>query len=273
MTDWFNDYSNGKLTFKIQMGKSWIRTPKNSSYYDVGEGVNQNSDGQTISQITQQLIDLTSSQFEYANADVVQFLFSEGHKNSEDELGWVVSQASKAGKLDVVQFLLSEGRQIRNQDRFEAVEAAAGRGYPAIVQFLLSAVAEIDSNCFRRFVDIAISSRHIEVLYLLLQRWGSNNLDSHMRGQALLLASNQGHADAVELLLQAPIFPSTRDSALTRAHGLTEGEDRSRIISMLEMARLQTQGNQLIWKGLTQISSKEVKEDPDPEKERWNLMR
>ena len=81
MASWFNSYSNGKLRIEFQTGERWNRALKTTDYYDVGEGINVNIEGESTREIIQEFVNLTKSNFEYSQSDAVIFLYPENTPN------------------------------------------------------------------------------------------------------------------------------------------------------------------------------------------------
>ena len=77
LANWFDAYSNGKLKIRYETSEKWYRAPKNSDYYDVGEGVNSNREGVKTGDLIQSFVNLTQADFNYTTADTVLFVYPE----------------------------------------------------------------------------------------------------------------------------------------------------------------------------------------------------
>ena len=77
IVDWFETFSNGKLSVKIETQDRWYRALKSSDYYDVGEGVDLNKEGKSTGSLIQEYVDLSKSEFNFSDADAVLFVYPE----------------------------------------------------------------------------------------------------------------------------------------------------------------------------------------------------
>lgn len=123
--------------------------------------------------------------------------------------GTALSAAASRGRLEVVRFLLKKQADVNvvGGSYGNALQAAAWVGSSAIVEALLGAGADInargDGDCTA--LQIAAFAGHANVIRSLLDLGGKFNIDAPggKYGCALKAADDQGHFEAVTILLRA----------------------------------------------------------------------
>jgi ankyrin repeat protein len=159
---------------------------------------------------------------------VVKLLLHKGAQiNQTSQLhGTALSAAASRGRVEVVRFLLQKEVKVNvvGGPYGNALQAAAWIGSSATVEALLGAGAGLnargDGDCTA--LQIAAFAGHANVIRSLLNLGGTFNIDAPggKYGSALKAADDQGHFEAVAVLLKAgaavtpksPAEPATSDS-------------------------------------------------------------
>jgi GTPase KRas protein len=130
--------------------------------------------------------------------------------------GTALSAAASRGRVEIVRFLLKKEAKVNvvGGPYGNALQAAAWVGSAPIVEALLGAGADInargDGDCTA--LQIAAFAGHANVIRTLLDLGGAFNIDAPggKYGCALRAADDQGHFEAVTLLLKAGATPTLR---------------------------------------------------------------
>jgi GTPase SAR1 family protein len=128
--------------------------------------------------------------------------------------GTALSAAASRARVEIVRFLLKKEANVNmvGGPYGNALQAGAWVGSSAIVEALLGAGADInargDGDCTA--LQIAAFAGHANVIRSLLKLGGTFNIDAPggRYGSALRAADDQGHFEAVTILLKAGAMPS-----------------------------------------------------------------
>jgi len=133
--------------------------------------------------------------------------------------------AAGFGAVDAAEFLLSKGAKVdahvdeNGTHSGTPLIAAAQGGYPKMVELLISHGADVNATFSRNFTAIseALKYGHMDAVQALL------NHGAKLTTSSLFSAADQGHADAVRLMLTLPVDAITANDALRAA--IAGGED------------------------------------------------
>ena len=139
------------------------------------------------------------------HANIVQLLLDKGADiNAKGgDHGSALQAASSSGELDVVQLLLANGADVNGPggEDVNALQAAVIGGHPNVIQLLLDHGADVSapSKKYVNALQAAAYEGRVDMVELLVENGA--DISSHGR-DALLTASDLGHLEIVELLLQ-----------------------------------------------------------------------
>jgi hypothetical protein len=83
MASWYSFFSDKKLAIEYQVDDRWHRAPNPSAHYDVGEAKDVSSDGFNTKQLTEEMISMTSGDYNFSRADAVIFIYPKNIKTIE----------------------------------------------------------------------------------------------------------------------------------------------------------------------------------------------
>ncbi|OLN86260.1 Ankyrin repeat domain-containing protein 50-like protein 2 [Colletotrichum chlorophyti] len=149
---------------------------------------------------------------------IVQLLLDKGADvNAQSgDYGNALQAASVGGYKGVVQLLLDKGADANAQGGYysNALQAASAGGYEGVVQLLLERGADITATDSDGWTPLHSASRrgHVKVIELLLEEFGAcaNSMDKDGRN-ALFYAAMQGNSAITRLLLSSGAMVNTKD--------------------------------------------------------------
>ncbi len=139
------------------------------------------------------------------------------------------------GNLQLVELLLDAGARIEPRDATgkSAMVYAAAKGYMGIVRMLLDAGVNVDERYDHDSTALMWASGHTDdvpvaeglaTVELLLKRGAALDLVDDRGRTALMIAAERGHADVVQMLIQAGADLKRRDAGGKTAADLTTND-------------------------------------------------